>query len=48
MIQTDVSNTSGPFNERVIGRGLLIIAYGTASLPADGLKAMEESLGINI
>ena len=46
MLHTDVGNEGKPVNERVVGRALLIIAYGIAALPADGLLAMEESLGI--
>ena len=46
LLTTDhVSKKSGV---RTVGRALLIVAYGVACLPTEGLTAMEEALGIKI
>ena len=44
MIKNSVKNLS----ERVVGRGLLIVAYGVASLPKEGLQAMEDALNLQM
>ena len=44
MVQSKLNSS----NERIIGRALLIIAYGVASLPQEGLEATEEALDIQI
>lgn len=44
MIETDESQN----NKRVIGRALLIIAYGVTALPSEGLEAFENSLDLKM
>lgn len=48
MVQTDIKDANKPINSRFLGRALMIIAYGVAVLPRDGLQAMEETIGIDL